>query len=367
MKDQRIEKVADIIIDYSLKPLKGEKIAIRSPYIAEPLVLALYERLIDSGAHAIIRAEMPTAHPLYYSKSSDEQLKYIWEPTKWYIENLDAQIDILADHNTRYLSRVDPDRRVIASQARKDLINTSMRRTAEGEFRWTLTLFPTEAFAMEAEMSLPEYEDFYFGACLLNEPDPVKAWEEVAARHARLIEWMQGRKEVHIEGEGTDLYLDVTDRTWVPADGNMNLPDGEIFTGPVENGTRGHISFSFPAIFYGVSVLGARLEFEEGRVVDATADKNEEYLIKTLDTDAGGRIVGELGIGTNYGIKDFTGEILMDEKIGGTVHIAMGASYPETGGKNESSVHWDMVCDLRKGGRISVDGDTLMEDGKLVV
>ena len=367
MKDHRVEKVADIIIDYSLKPKEGEKIAIRGPFAAEPLILALYQRLIERGAHAIIRAEMPRALPIFYRTASDAQLEYVWETTKWFNEKLDAQIDILADDNTRQLGKTDPARQVIASKARRGLMDTSMKRTADGDFRWTLTLYPTEAYAQDAEMSLEEYENFFYGACLVDEPDPVAAWRAVAERHKRLLEWIEGRKEVHLEGEGTDLYLDVTDRTFIPADGNMNFPDGEIFTGPVETGTHGHVTFSYPAIFRGQSVEGIRLEFENGRVVDATADKNEDYLVKTLDTDPGGRVLGELGIGTNYGIKEFTGEILLDEKIGGTIHLALGASYPETGGKNESAIHWDMVCDLRKGGRITVDGDTLMQDGKLLV
>ena len=220
---------------------------------------------------------------------------------------------------------------------------------------------------MEAQMSLAEYEDFYFAACLLDAEDPVAEWKKVAARHEKLIEWMQGRTEVRIEGEGTDITLDVTDRIWLPADGQENFPDGEIFTGPLETKTRGYITYSFPAIYNGTAVAGARLEFEDGKVVGATARQNEDFLIKTLDTDPGSRVLGELGIGTNFGITDFTGEILLDEKIGGTIHLALGASYPESGGVNESAIHWDMVCDLRQGGRITVDGDTLLEDGKLLV
>ena len=216
-------------------------------------------------------------------------------------------------------------------------------------------------------MSLADYEDFYFGACLVDADAPVGEWKKTAERHARLIEWMSGRNEVHIEGEGTDLILEVGGRTFLPADGKENFPDGEIFTGPIEDKTRGHVSFTYPAIYGGTAVEDIRLEFDAGRVVDATAGKNEEFLIKTLDTDTGSRTLGELGIGTNYGIDSFTGEILLDEKIGGTVHLALGASYPESGGKNESAVHWDMVSDLRRGGRITVDGDVLREDGKLLV
>lgn len=367
MKDRRIEKLADILVDYSNKVTEGDLVSIRGAYFAEPLMLAVYERCLQRGAYPMIRATLPRAEPLFYRLGSDRQLEFVWETDRWLVENLDVTFSIISDNNTRQLSRIDPARQVIASKARRPLLDTSMKRAAEGNLRWNVTLFPTEAHAQDAEMSLDEYEDFFYGACLVDAPDPVAEWKKVAERHARLIDWMKGRNEIHIEGEGTDLILEVGGRTFIPADGTENFPDGEIFTGPKEDKTRGVISFTYPAIYGGQSVEGIRLEFEGGRVVHASAGKNEDFLLKTLDTDAGARVLGELGIGTNYGITQFTGEILLDEKIGGTVHLAVGASYPESGGVNESAVHWDMVCDLRKGGRITVDGDPLMEDGKLLV
>ena len=367
MKDIRIQKLADILVTYSLGIKEGDMVRISGAYIAEPLILELYRRCLANGAHPVIRASIPHAEPIFYKHASDEQLEYIWEPDRWMAENLDVAVSIISDQNTRQLSKIDPRRQVIASKARKPLMDTWMKRAAAGEFRWNVTVFPTEALAMDAEMSLEEYEDFYYKACLVNADDPVAEWRKVAERLAHLVEWAQGRSEVHLQGPGTDLHLEVSGRTWLPADGKENFPDGEIFTAPVEDKTRGHVTFTYPAIYGGQSVEGIRLQFEDGRVVDARADKNEEFLVKTLDTDDGARVLGELGIGTNFGIQEFTGEILLDEKIGGTVHLAVGASYPESGGVNESAVHWDMVCDLRRGGRISVDGDALMEDGKIVV
>jgi aminopeptidase len=367
MKDTRVEKVADVLVDYSLAIKEGERVSIRGTYHAEPLILALYQRCLERGAYPMIRSTIPAAEPLFYRFAADHQLEYVWETDRWLADNLDATFSILSDVNTRQLSEIDPQRQVLAAKARKPLMDTTMKRTAEGDYRWNVTLFPTEAYAMDAEMSLSEYEDFYYGACLVDKPDPVQEWRNVAARHARLIEWMQGRNEIHLEGEGTDLVLEVGGRTFIPADGNMNFPDGEIFTGPKENKTRGVVTFSYPGVYGGKVVEGIRLKFDEGRVVEASADHNEDFLIKTLDTDPGARVLGELGIGTNYGIPSFSGEILLDEKIGGTVHLAVGAAYPETGGLNESAVHWDMVCDLRRGGRITVDGDILMEDGELKV
>jgi aminopeptidase len=230
-----------------------------------------------------------------------------------------------------------------------------------------VTLYPTEAYAMDADMSLTAYEDFFYRACLADKQDPISEWKQMAERQARIVEWLKGRKEIHIQGDGTDLKLGIEDRIFETAAGEYNLPDGEIFTGPVEDQTQGVVTFSYPAIEAGRRVEGIRLEFDQGRVVKARAESNEEFLITTLDTDAGSRVLGELGIGTNYGLTAFTGSTLLDEKIGGTIHLALGASYPETGGQNHSAIHWDMVCDLRKGGRITVDGDRLMEDGKLLV
>jgi aminopeptidase len=367
MKDVRVEKMAQILVDYSVEVKENDLVGIRGSYVAEPLMLALYRRCLEKGAHPMIRAHIPAAQPLFYRFAKDHQLEYIWETDRWLNENLDVEFAIISEVNTRQLSKVDPERQVKVAKARRELFDIRMQRGASGEYRWNVTLFPTEAHAMDAEMSLEEYEDFFYGACLVDMDDPIAEWKKVAAHHQKIIEWMKGRNEVHIEGEGTDLILEVGGRTFIPADGTSNFPDGEIFTGPIEDKTRGVVSFSYPAIYGGQAVEGIRLEFENGKVVDATASRNEEFLVKTLDTDPGSRTLGELGIGTNFGITGFTGEILLDEKIGGTIHLALGAAYPETGGVNESAVHWDMVCDLRRGGRISVDGDVLMEDGKLSV
>jgi aminopeptidase len=367
MKDSRAERLADILVDYSTEVKEGDLVMISGSYVAEPLILALYERCLKRGAHPSIRASIPAAEPLLYRHAEDHQLEYIWPTDTWIYDHIDVSFSIISDSNTRQLSKTDPARQVTRSKAREPLLERFFDRAAKGEVRWNVTLFPTEAHAMDAEMSLAEYEDFFYGACLIDAPDPVAEWKKTAERHAQLIDWLKGRNEVHISGKGTDLTLEVADRIFLPADGKENFPDGEIFTGPIETATRGHVTFSFPAHYGGQSVEGIRLEFADGKVVDATATKNEEFLIKTLDTDEGARILGELGIGSNYGITDYTGEVLLDEKIGGTVHLALGASYPESGGTNKSAVHWDMVCDLRRGGRVTVDGDPLLEDGELLV
>jgi aminopeptidase len=367
LSDERVEKLADILTDYSLPMEAGQKAVIEGTTLGEPLMLAIYQRLLERGVQVLLRPSFPHAARIFYASARDAQLEHLWEVDRWIYENVDARFVVLADVNTKQLSRVDPAKQAKVSLARKPLMDISMQRTMAKQLRWLGTLFPTEAYAIDAGMGLADYEDFYYGACLLDKPDPISEWKGMAARHQRLLVWIKGRNLIHIEGEGTDLYLEVGGRIFEEASGNFNFPDGEFFTGPIEDRTRGVVSFSYPAIWQGKSVEGIKLVFDEGRVVSATSRTNQDFLVQMLDVDHGARVLGELGIGTNYGITEFTGEILLDEKIGGTVHLALGMSYPETGGLNESAIHWDMVCDLRRGGRITVDGDLLMEDGKLLV
>ncbi|TFG45986.1 MAG: aminopeptidase, partial [Dehalococcoidia bacterium] len=272
-----------------------------------------------------------------------------------------------AEENTKKLSNVDPERMVISDRARSELMKTMLKRSAASEFKWVVAPFPTNAMAQDAEMSLEEYEDFVYSACMPDLADPISYWEQQSARLQKVVDWLKGRSEVHITAPETDLKLSIAGRNFVKCDGRFNMPDGEVFTGPVENSATGHVYFSYPAIESGREVTGVRLWFEEGKVVKATAEKNEEFLLKTLETDEGARRLGEFAIGTNEGITKFTGEILFDEKIGGSFHLALGAGYPETGSVNESAIHWDMVCDLRQGGEIRVDGDLLYKDGAFTI
>jgi len=363
VRDQRAEALARILVHYSAAVQEGDVCVIQGEIASEPLALAVYEEVVKAGAFPIVELLMEGQAPAFFRHAKDAQLDWVSPTALWVAENADARIRLMADQNTRALSGVDPDRQTRRQAAAKPLMETMMRRTAAGEFRWALTLFPTHAYAAEADMSLADYEDFYYRACLCDRDDPVEAWKQQSQETRRLAEWMVGREEVRIEGPGTDLRLNVAGRTFIAADGRHNMPDGEFFTGPIEDSASGHVTYSFPAVYGGREVAGVKLRFEDGRIVDASAERNEEFLIKTLDTDEGARRLGELGIGTNYGIDRFTKEILLDEKIGGTVHLAVGMSYPETGGTNNSAVHWDMVCDLRQGGRITVDGEPLQVDG----
>jgi aminopeptidase len=367
MRDQRVENLARIIVQYSTAVKEGEAVSIRGASSAEPLLLSIYEEVLRAGGNPIVNMAPEEAAASFYRLASDAQLDWIPPTTEWVYENADVVITVISDDNTRALSNVDPAKQARTQSSRKELSDTMMRRAADGSLRWSLTAFPTHGLAGEAGLSLTEYEDFYYKACLATDEDPVTAWARTSDETNRLTEWIQGKEEVHITGPGTDIKLNVGGRTWIASFGLRNMPDGEFFTGPVEDSVEGEVSFHLPAVIGGREVSGVRLRFEAGRVVDASADRGEEYLLKLLDTDEGARTLGELGIGSNYGIVKGTREVLLDEKIGGTVHMAVGASYPESGGTNESAVHTDLVCDLRLGGKLEVDGVVMQEDGKFVV
>jgi aminopeptidase len=367
MRDPRVDNLARILVEHSTGIKKGDTCAIEAPIAAEPLARAVYERVLDAGGHPIVSMDLDGAAATFFERASDEQIEWISPTQRWIAEEADARIRLMASENTRELSGVDPARQTLRQKAMSPLMEAMMARAAADEHHWALTIFPTNAYASGASMSLADYEDFYYRACLADQDDPVAAWKQASEETHRLAEWIEGHEEVHITGPGTDLKLNVAGRHFIAADGKHNMPDGEFFTGPVEDSAEGEITFHLPATYAGREVAGVRFRFEAGKVVDASAERGEEFLIGMLDTDEGARRLGELGIGTNYGIADGTGEILLDEKIGGTVHLAVGRSYPDTGGLNESAIHWDMICDLRRGGTITVDGETLQQDGKFVV
>jgi aminopeptidase len=367
MRDPRVTALAQILVRHSTRVSEGDVCTLEGESGAEPLLQAVYEEVLRAGGNPIVNMGLEGQSTAFFENASDEQLQWISPTAEWTTENADVRIAVMASQNTRALSQVPPERQAMRQAATQRLMKRLMERSAEGSYRWALTLFPTQAYASEAGMSLAAYEDFYYGACLATDEDPVGAWTRTSEETKRLSDWIEGRSEVHVTGDGTDLRLGIEGRTFIAADGKHNMPDGEFFTGPVEDSAEGEITFHLPASYAGREVAGVHFRFEGGKVVDAGAEKGEQFLIEMLDTDDGARRLGELGIGTNYGITAGTGEILLDEKIGGTVHLAIGRSYPETGGVNESAIHWDMICDLRKGGQIEVDGETLQRDGQFVV
>jgi aminopeptidase len=367
MRDPRVDALAKILVGYSTEVKEGEVVSIDGETAAAPLLLAVYEEVLQAGAHPVLNVALDGQIAAYFKHASDAQLEWISPFAEWMVDHADVRIAVGASTNTRELSGVPPERQTLRQSVTGDLMSRAMKRSAEGGFRWCYTLFPTSAYASEAEMSLADYEDFYFGACLANDPEPLTAWKRASEETRRLAGWAEGREEVRVTAPGTDITLGVAGRRFIPCVGDNNMPDGEFFTGPVEDSVDGVVTFHLPAVIGGREVSGVRLRFEAGVVVEASAERGEEYLVKLLDTDEGARRLGELGIGTNYGIDRGTREVLLDEKIGGTVHMAVGTSYPESGGENESAVHTDLVCDLRLGGKLEVDGIVMQEDGRFVV
>jgi aminopeptidase len=367
MADIRVEKMADLLVNYSVAVKPGDKVVIQGETGGEPLIKAVFVKILQAGGLPYIMPSLPGVEELLYKYGSDKQLQFVPEPYKLVMSTFDCRIVVFSDSNTKALSNVDSAKMVLRSQSRSELMKIMMKRSAAGELRWVLGPFPTNALAQDAEMSLTDYEDFVYGACLPDINDPVGYWKNFSARQDKIVAWLKGKKTIHVVGKETDLRLSIAGRNFENCDGRMNMPDGEVFTGPVEDSMEGHVYFSYPAIYGAHEVTGVRLTFEKGEVVKATADKNQDYLLKTIATDAGSKRVGEFAIGTNEGIKKFTREILFDEKIGGSFHMALGSGYPETGSTNESAIHWDMVCDLRDGGEIWVDDTLFYKNGKFVI
>jgi aminopeptidase len=367
MHDVRIDRLAQVLVHYSLQAKAGQLFRIVAPYAAAPLVKAVYREAVIAGTHPLMRLTMDGLDEIFYKHASDEQLTYVPQLAHDEIETVDLHLSIMADENTRALSGVDSTRVAKRRAAMSPISRRMMERSAAETFLWCLTLFPTAAQAQEADMSLADYADFVFTAGKLDQPDPVAAWQAQRVEQERIIDRLKTADHIRIVGPGTDLNYYVGGRTWVNCAGDRNFPDGEVFSGPDESKTSGFITYSFPAIYMGREVSGIRLEFEEGRVVKATADKGEDLLHSLLDMDEGARRLGEVAFGTNYGIQKFSRNILFDEKIGGTVHLALGAAYPETGCTNQSALHWDMICDLRGGGEVTADGVVIHKDGQFTI
>ncbi|HPQ06450.1 MAG TPA: aminopeptidase [Syntrophales bacterium] len=365
MRDPRVAKYAELIVAYSVEIKEGDKVLINGSTLAAPLLREVYAAVLRAGGFPLTMVSLPDMEDILYRHASDGQLLHVPPPLMTAIETYDAVISISGAENTKNLSEVDPQRVVTRNRGRREMLEVFMRRAAAGELRWVGALYPTNAYAQDAEMSLEDYEDFVFGACMPDPDDPVGYWREFSHRQGKIARWLSDKREIHVVGPGTDLRLSVAGRTFISCDGRHNLPDGEVFTGPVEDSVEGTVHFSYPAIYQSREVVGVTLEFKKGRVTSARADKNEEFLLKILDTDEGSRYVGEFAIGTNEGIRRFTKQILFDEKICRSFHLALGAGYPETGSNNRSSIHWDLICDLSDG-EIRADGETVYRDGRFL-
>jgi aminopeptidase len=367
MSDPRVAKLADLLVNYSLELQPGQLLRIDAGTVAAPLVSEAYRAALRSGGNPRTRIEVEGLDVIAVAESSDEQLVFVSEIDRFEVEQVDAVMTIWADRNTRSLSRADPKRVSRRIASRRELSKRFWERIDAGDAHWVGTRFPTDAHAQDAEMSLPEYEDFVYAACHVREDeDPVAHWRKVSTGLNARARDLEAVRELRIVGPDTDLRVNVDGRGWLAADGKLNMPDGEIFTSPVETETEGEIRFSFPAIFHGRGVEDVRLRFEGGRVVGAEAKTANDYLQSLLDMDEGARILGEVAFGLNYEIDRFTRDILFDEKIGGTLHLALGSSFKKLGGENESGLHWDMICDLRSDGEVYADGELVWKAGRFL-
>ena len=367
MRDPRVDKLADVLVRYSTKVKQGDLVLISGPVVTVPLITEIYRKVLEVGGHPVLSVQADACKEILMTEGNEAQLSFEDPIAQFQIENIDVLIALWGQDNTKALTRVSPERQAQVSQARKKYTETYLRRAAEGQLRWVGTQFPCHSSAQDAEMSLSTYEDFVFRAGLLHEPDPAQAWSKISESQQRLADFLNQKQQIRfVTPQGTDLTLGITGRRWLNCDGHENFPDGEVFTGPIETATNGVVHYSFPAVHGGREVDDIVLTFKDGRVVDATASKGEQFLHAMLDQDEGARVLGEVAIGTNYSIQQYTKNTLFDEKIGGTFHAAVGAAYPESGGTNQSGLHWDMVCDLREGGQVFVDGELISENGRFL-
>jgi aminopeptidase len=366
MPDARVSKLAKVMVNYSLALKPGQQMWLRTSPLAQELNLAVYTEAIKAGAFVFVQQSIPGAEEAFYKYASDQMLDFVAPVRKQIIETFDASLYIEAEENTKSLSGIDPQKMARARKAGADLFKTSMQRTAQGSYHWCITVYPTPAMAQDADMSLADYTEFVYGAGMLNEDDPVAFWKNEGKKQEKWVEWLKGHDKAVLKGSNVDISLSIKGRTFETSDGQYNFPDGEIFTSPIEDSVNGWIRFKYPAIYGGQEVEDIELWFEKGRVVKEQAGKNGKLLTSLLDTDAGARILGEWGIGTNYGITQFSKNMLFDEKIGGTIHFAVGPGFPECGGKNDSGLHWDMLCDMADS-EIQVDGELFYKNGKFAI
>lgn len=367
MADIRMQKLADLLVQYCIQVKQQDWVLVRGHVLALPLVDEVVAAVLRAGGNPTVQLDTEVLSETFLREANNEQLSWVSPIDRMLDEQINASISIRAATNTRALSGVDPVKQQTMQRARRESQQSFMQRAAKGDLRWVVTQYPCEAYAQDADMSLRDYEDFVYAATFADQPDPVASWLAIREKQAKLVEWLKGKDEVVVKGPHIDMRLSIAGRTFANSDGRRNMPSGEIFTGPVEDSVNGWVRFSYPAIRAGREVEGVELEFRDGKVVNARASKNQEFLLSQLDADAGARFLGEFAFGTNTGIQRFTKSILFDEKIGGTLHMAIGAGYPETGSLNRSSVHWDFICDMRQDSEVWIDGELFYRNGEFQI
>jgi aminopeptidase len=369
MSDPRVSKLAQILVHYSTRVQKGDKVLIRGfplEPMATPLIVETFREILKAGGHPHFFIDPEDVWYYFYKEASDFQLLEPDMFIEYASEHIDVDIRMSCIANRHILSNIDPGKLTLTRKANSHIWDKLASRSASGDLRWVVVGYPSQSMAEAAAMSQPEYEDFFYKATFVDADDPIQKYSELGSLHSRLIDWLKDKNQVHLEGEEIDLRMSIKGRTFINCAGETNIPDGEIFTGPIEDSVEGQIRLSYPCIYGGKEVEGVELVFKSGKVVKATADSNQEYLQETINTDDGASFVGEFGIGTNFEINQFTKNMLFDEKLGGTIHLALGSGYPESGSKNKSAIHWDLLADMYKG-RITIDGDLFYESGQFMI
>lgn len=362
------EKYAKVLVDYSVKVQKGELTIIRTDsYQSQPLIKEIYKQVLLKGAFPIVRMGCEGLNETYIKHATDEQLEYIDPMTEIEYEKAKNFISIGAPLNVKNMAKLDSKKLAKRSGVMKHLSEKMLKRAANGDLKWVIADFPTNALAQEANMSLDEYTEFLIKACYLHTEEPVKKWQEIGKKQEKIAQYLNKKTVIHFIGEKTDITFNVQGRIWKSCAGECNFPDGEVYTSPIEDSANGQIYFDFPQIYRGNEAQKVLLTLKDGKVVEAKAEKGEEYLNNMLNMDEGSRFVGEIAIGTNEMIQEVTGNILFDEKIGGSIHMAVGASYPDTGGKNVSGLHWDLIKNMKIGGKIFADDELIYENGNFLI
>ncbi len=365
--DFRITKLAKLLVQYSVEVKQNDKVNINGSTASEPLIREIYREVLRSGAHPNVHMQFEDQNYLFFSLAKDFQIEYTNPFSLYEVANIDAAIHLLPDINPHGLSSIDPEKKRKSVLAQKPITDTFVKRWGAGELRWVGSIYPTTSLAQEAKMSLEEYSEFVFSCMNLNDNNPVNFWRKFSKKQQKICDYLNNVKEIRYTGLDTDLKFSCEGRTWINCDGKLNFPDGEVFTGPVEDSVEGTIRFTYPGIFQGEEIEDIFLRFEKGKVVEARAKKGENLLLKLLDTDDGSRYVGEIAIGTNGNINRFTKNMLFDEKMGGTVHLALGRGIPGSGSKNDSAIHWDMLKNMRDGGEIYADGKLIYKNGEFLI
>ncbi|MPW25422.1 aminopeptidase [Alkalibaculum sp. M08DMB] len=366
MSDIRLKKYAHTLINYSLEVKKDNLVVIQGYDLSYPLIEECYREVVKLGAHpyVILKHDL---NEILFKEGNENQLSYISPISEEIASKADRLLNIGGGNNTKYMSNIDPKKISAYNKARGNISKIQMDRADKGKMKWTICMYPTQSSAQEAGMSIREYEDFIFEACLINDEDPVVSWKKVRDSQQNIVDYLNKKNHLRIVADGTDIEMKIKNRIWINSDGHNNFPSGEVFSAPVEDSVNGTIRFSFPGIYSGQEIEDIRLTFTDGKVVEAKATKGQKLLEALLATDEGASRVGEVAIGTNYNITQFTKNMLFDEKIGGTVHLALGKSYALCGGKNKSAIHWDMLCDMRDGGEIYADDELFYKDGKSII